>query len=57
MAFERCARRDCGKPSEAVVVIVVVSLVEAAPMPPRQLALCADHAHEVVFLASYLGPH
>lgn len=51
MPYEHCGRGDCARPSEKVVVIVVVSLIEGDQDAPMQLPLCADHAETLLYLA------
>ena len=44
MPYESCSLDACGRPSDAVVVVVTVSLVRTNGQPVVQRALCGPHA-------------
>lgn len=55
MPIELCQLDDCGKPSEAVAVLVVTSLVGDALDDPVQLVLCVRHARFLAALVRRAG--
>lgn len=48
--IQLCERRDCAHPAEVVLVVVAVNVVEVTSNGPLQLALCAQHAEEALYL-------